>query len=88
MEVIEYFNYKTVKGNYTIVHDYESNVYYLDYLLITPHESLDDANLSLSLSELNDIKTKTVKKFLNNVSEDCKVKFFEWYTGCDMPVDF
>lgn len=47
-----------------------------------------DLYVSLDLDNLNDIKLKTFDKFPNLLYNSCKVKIFEWYTGCDIPVDF
>lgn len=71
-----------------MVQDYDTGNWYLDYLLAKPSESCDDCDITISLSELNEIYNKTKERFKGYLEEECKVKVYEWYTGCDMPVEF
>ena len=82
-----YFSYEEKAGNYSIRIDGDENKY-LDYHLIDSDTNYQDLYVSLDLEKLNDIKSKTLNKFPNLLYSDCKLKIFEWYTGCDMPIDF
>ena len=82
-----YFSYEEKAGNYSIRIDDDENKY-LDYHLIDSDTNYQDLYVSLDLDNLNDIKLKTLDKFPNLLYNSCKVKIFEWYTGCDIPVDF
>ena len=82
-----YFSYEEKVGNYFIRIDGDENKY-LDYHLIDSDTNYQDLYVSLDLDNLNDIKLKTFDKFPNLLYDNCKVKIFEWYTGCDIPVDF
>lgn len=86
--VVENFQYKEVAGNYIVVRNYTSGEFFLDYLLTTPCDSCDDINISLDFDELQKIMEMTLCKFPDLVEEKCMIKIFEWYNGCDMPVDF
>lgn len=85
---VEHFRYEEIEGKYVVLQSYQTGEWYLDYLLETPAESCDDINVSVSLDRLMEIKEKTFSKFIDCLEEDCKLKVYEWYTGCDMPVDF
>lgn len=87
-EEVEYFSYFETKGSYVTVYDYNTGDWYLDYMLEDSVESCDDMNVSVSFDELANIRNKTFEKFKGCLEEDCKLKIFEWYTGCDMPIDF
>lgn len=84
---VDYFSYKEKVGSYSVVSD-NNGLWYLDYHLIESCENYQDLDVSLDLDELNSIKCKTFDKFPNLLYDSCKLKVFEWYTGCDMPVDF
>lgn len=85
---IEHFSYLERKGEYVVLQSYETGDWYLDYMLEDSVESNDDLNISISLSKLKDIERSTRERFVGCLEEGCKLKIFEWYTGCDMLVNY
>ena len=84
---VDFFSYSEKVGSYSVISD-DDGLWYLDYHLINSGANYQDLDVSLDLEKLNDIKSKTFDKFPNLLYDSCKVKIFEWYTGCDIPVDF
>lgn len=84
---VDFFSYSEKVGSYSVISD-DDGLWYLDYHLINSGANYQDLYVSLDLDNLNDIKLKTFDKFPNLLYDNCKVKIFEWYTGCDIPVDF
>lgn len=82
---VEYFEYSEEKGNYVIQH---GDGWYLDYMLDDSRECYEDIDVSLDFNELIEIRNKTLEKFKGCISDECKLKVFEWYDGTDMPVNF
>lgn len=85
---VVHFQYDDTKGNYNIRQDCETGEWYIDYLLDDHKESCDDVNVSIGLDELISIREKTLNKFSGIISEECKIKVYDWYSGCDMPIEF
>ena len=84
---VDFFSYSEKVGSYSVISD-DDGIWYLYYHLINSGVNYQDLDVSLDLDNLNDIKLKTFDKFPNLLYDSCKVKIFEWYTGCDIPVDF
>lgn len=85
---VEHFEYPFKKGSYVVLKGDSDDVWYLDYLLLDMCDNYQDLEVSLDLEELNNIRLKTLDKFPNSISDECKIKIVEWYTCSEMPVNF